>query len=242
TWEAASPDFTPCFEKTALAWTPCLFLFAFSPLEVHYIRSSANGEVRWNWLNASKLALTTLALVVSVVSLGGAIGDPAGAFPVDYVTPAVRIVSFAWAAVLLAWNRARGVRTSGLLTLFWLLAALFHVAQVRTELIAETTERAQSERGRLPFLLTMIHLPVLVLVALLNCLVDYEPVSSQYTSIESRCPVFDASFPSKMLFAWYDRMAWTGFKKPLEHKDLWELNPADRAADVVPRFFSHWNK
>ncbi|KAK3912845.1 Canalicular multispecific organic anion transporter 2 [Frankliniella fusca] len=242
TWESDNPDFTPCFEKTALAWTPCLFLFVFSPLEIFYIRSSTNGEVRWNWLNVSKLLLNAAALVLSVVSLISAATNPDDAFPVDYVTPVIRIISFSWAALLLMWNRSRGLRTSGLLTLFWFLKALFNVAEFRTEIIAETSERAEAERGQLSFVLAMILFPVLVLIFLLNCLADHEPTSSPFTKVEDRCPEFDASFINKIFFGWYDRMAWKGFRRPLEQKDLWELNPMDMSTGVVPLFFSHWNK
>ncbi|KAE8736524.1 ABC-transporter, subfamily C member 18, partial [Frankliniella occidentalis] len=242
TWESDNPDFTPCFEKTALAWTPCIFLFVFSPLEVYYIRSSVNGEVRWNWLNFSKLVLNVLALLLSAASLGGAIGNPDDSFAVDYVTPVIRMVSFAWAAFLLAWNRSRGLRTSGLLTLFWFLTALFSVAEFRTEINTETSERTESERGQLPFVLTMILFPALVLIFLLNCLADYEPVSSPFTKVEDRCPEFDASFVNKIFFVWYDKLAWKGYKRPLEERDLWELNPMDLSSGVLPKFFSHWNK
>lgn len=45
-----------------------------------------------------------------------------------------------------------------------------------------------------------------------------------------------------MLFAWYDRMAWKGFRRPIEQDDLWELNPSDTSKGVVPLFFKHWNE
>ncbi|KAJ8982896.1 hypothetical protein NQ317_004326 [Molorchus minor] len=39
-----------------------------------------------------------------------------------------------------------------------------------------------------------------------------------------------------MLFAWFDTMAWTGFRRPLEAKDLWDMNVEDSAKEVVPLF------
>lgn len=55
TWETEDPDFTICFEKTALVWTPCVFLLCFAPLEVYYIAKSKSRDIPWNWLNISKL-------------------------------------------------------------------------------------------------------------------------------------------------------------------------------------------
>ena len=33
-----------------------------------------------------------------------------------------------------------------------------------------------------------------------------------------------------------------GYRKALERKDLWSLNPCDASEDVVPKFERHWNK
>lgn len=54
TWNTNNPDLTPCFEKTVLAWIPCLFLWIFSPLEVFYMLSSKQRNIPWSWLNISK--------------------------------------------------------------------------------------------------------------------------------------------------------------------------------------------
>ncbi|KAJ1525343.1 hypothetical protein ONE63_010161 [Megalurothrips usitatus] len=239
-WSAEEPDFTPCFEKTALAWTPCLFLWLLTPLEVHYIRTSPNGPIRWNWINRVKLALTVLSLVLALVSLGNSIGDQDRAYPVDYVTPLIRILSYAWAAFLLDWNRRRGLRTSGLLTLFWFVSALFSVAEFRTEILAGPEVREQE--GPVPFYVALILFPVLALLFLMNCVVDHEPIHSPFSKIEDRCPEFDSSFVSKLFFAWYDKMAWSGSRRPLEEENLWELNPMDTSRQVVPLFFKHFNR
>ncbi|VEN64596.1 unnamed protein product [Callosobruchus maculatus] len=49
-----------------------------------------------------------------------------------------------------------------------------------------------------------------------------------------------AGAPSRMLFIWFDVMAWKGYRKPLEIKDLWDLNPEDSAKELVPIFEKHW--
>ncbi|XP_015378037.1 PREDICTED: multidrug resistance-associated protein 1-like, partial [Diuraphis noxia] len=54
-WNTTDPDVTLCFEKTALVWSPCLFLWLFSPLEVYYLVHSRYRDIPWNWLNLSKL-------------------------------------------------------------------------------------------------------------------------------------------------------------------------------------------
>lgn len=45
-----------------------------------------------------------------------------------------------------------------------------------------------------------------------------------------------------MFFAWFDSLAWRGFRNPLEAKDLWQMKPEDTSHEVYPAFARHWNK
>lgn len=60
--------------------------------------------------------------------------------------------------------------------------------------------------------------------------------------MDKPCPEQSAPFPSRLLFAWFDALAWKGFKKPLETSDLWSMNPEDTASEIIPKFDKHWNK
>lgn len=62
------------------------------------------------------------------------------------------------------------------------------------------------------------------------------------TSDQNPSPEEGASFPSRMVYQWFDRMAWRGFKAPLEMKDLWDLNLSDQSKQVVPDFNRQWTK
>ena len=37
-------------------------------------------------------------------------------------------------------------------------------------------------------------------------------------------------------------MAWKGFKNPLNHTDLWELQPEETTTEIVPVFIKYWKK
>lgn len=63
-----------------------------------------------------------------------------------------------------------------------------------------------------------------------------------YSQIESPCPEQCASYPSRILFTWFDPLAWKGFRKPLETSDLWSMNPEDMAMEIVPKFDKYWDK
>ncbi|KAL6447243.1 hypothetical protein ACFW04_001485 [Cataglyphis niger] len=63
-----------------------------------------------------------------------------------------------------------------------------------------------------------------------------------HSQVETPCPEQSSSFPSRILFAWFDSLAWKGFRKPLETSDLWSMNPEDMASEIVPKFDKYWNK
>ena len=53
---------------------------------------------------------------------------------------------------------------------------------------------------------------------------------------DNPCPKRSASFPSRLLFVWFDDLIKQGWSKPLLNSDLWSLNPEDRLAELVPAF------
>ena len=55
-------------------------------------------------------------------------------------------------------------------------------------------------------------------------------------------PELNASFPSMLIFSWFDAMVKKGYKKPLESDDLYNLKPRDSSAVVNPTWSRNWNK
>ena len=55
-------------------------------------------------------------------------------------------------------------------------------------------------------------------------------------------PEVNATFISKMFFAWFDGMIYKGWKKPLKAEDLYDLNPADSASTIIPRWEENWEQ
>ncbi|XP_046739583.1 multidrug resistance-associated protein 1 isoform X11 [Diprion similis] len=239
TWYTENPDLTECFQKTVLVWTPCVFLWTFCSIETYYILSSKRRNIPFTWMLISKLLLTSLLAILSIADLGYAIHSYANGetvYSVDYCTPLIKLISFAMALVLLLYNRKYGMRTSGLLFLFWFFLALCGAVQYRSLIRGYT----QSTEVTYSYVSYMIYYPVVLALFLLHFFVDGEPRFSEYPPVERPCPETNSSFPSKILFTWFDPMAWKGFKKPLETDDLWAMNPEDTAAEIVPKFDKYW--
>ncbi|XP_030761803.1 multidrug resistance-associated protein 1 isoform X2 [Sitophilus oryzae] len=240
TWETDDPRFTPCFEKTVLVWIPCLFLWLFSGLEVYYITNSKKKDIPWNWLNVSKLAVTGILCVLMLSDFVTSLSSSKTEFvpSVDIYTPIFKLLSFILSAALLFFNKKYGLRTSGLLFLFWFFLGLCGAIQFRSEIRnASTKEYPESYYSYITYL---VYYPLVILMLLLNCFADRPPKITKYPKTQNPCPEEGASFLSRMVFAWFDRMTWRGFRKPLEAKDLWDMKPEDSAAEIVPVFEKHW--
>ena len=55
-------------------------------------------------------------------------------------------------------------------------------------------------------------------------------------------PEANATFVSKMFFAWFDGLIWKGWKNPLKADDLYELNPDDHSTHILPKWEENWQK
>ncbi|KAI5710679.1 hypothetical protein M8J75_010653 [Diaphorina citri] len=238
TWNTNEPELTPCFESTVLVWTPCLFLWVFSPLEAYYLVNSKFRDIPWNLLNRSKLFFTLVLLIISLSDTiyGLFIGE---GYAVTYTSPAIKFVTFLLLGALILLNRTRGLRTSGCIFLFVSLLALCGAPQYRTELTASLTRGFTIHYS---FVSYMVYYPCVISLLILNFFADAAPTFSEYPVTENPSPEYRASFPSKLIFAWFDRMAWLGYRKPLENKDLWNLNHEDTSKEIVPLFDKHWNE
>lgn len=96
TWYTESPDFTVCFQRTVLIWFPCAFLWLFSFLEIFYIKSSINRNIPYGFLNVTKLFLSGVLILVSIIDAVVAIANNGHreVYPVDYYTPAIKVATF----------------------------------------------------------------------------------------------------------------------------------------------------
>ncbi|XP_037025227.1 multidrug resistance-associated protein 1 isoform X2 [Bradysia coprophila] len=247
TWRTDNPDFTVCFQRTVLVWTPCAVLWVFSLLDIFYIRKAMNRNVPWNALNVSKLIGTGALILLTIVDLCMAASRNSEGiiFPVDIYTPIIKIVSFLYAGVLLVCNKKNGLRTSGLLFLFWFSLFICSIPQCRSEVRLRAAREAEGEKNswaEYNYISFMIFFTLTTLVWLLNWFADSEPLQTKYPRTQNPCPETQSSFISKMFFAWFDKMAWKGYRNPLEHKDLWDMNPEDTSKEVMPLFAKYWNQ
>lgn len=81
-----------------------------------------------------------------------------------------------------------------------------------------------------------------MIIFVLNCYADRAPLVTKHPKSDKPYPEQGASFLSRMLYAWFDALAWKGYRNPLEQKDLWDMNPEDSSKEIMPKFLKYWNK
>ena len=156
------------------------------------------------------------------------------------VASAVRMFTYILAFMLLLACKKRGQISSGPLFIFWLLEAVCGAITFRSVVRSESIANISS--APLPLVTYSIQYPLIVALFFLNFWADRP---HQYKVLEEEngkpSPESAASFPSRMLFTWFDGMVWRGWRRYLVNEDLWTLNPSDRCRGVIPVWDANWD-
>nr|CAD7588456.1 unnamed protein product [Timema genevievae] len=187
------------------------------------------------------MILTSTLILLSLVDFGAAIyryTNGYEVYSVAYYSPAVKVVTLGLSLTLLVYLRENGLRTSFAQFLFFLVHVICGVPQFKTELIS----LLQNEAEYSPTITYLVYYVISVLVFILTCFVDKPPNFSQHPKVEKPCLEKSVSFPSRMFFTWLDPLVWKGYRSPLTHDQLWNLNPEDTSRVVVPKFDRRWDK
>ncbi|XP_069939625.1 multidrug resistance-associated protein 1 isoform X2 [Cherax quadricarinatus] len=242
TWNSNDPDFTLCFEQTVLVWVPCGFLFLFAPLEIFYLRQSMDRLVPWTLLNICKLVVSVLILILHCIAFFYTVHqDSTGSFVpgVDYMMPSVIFVSVLLQLIFVLMEKKRGIQSSGYLFIFWLLLMVCAIPEFRTSIILYDKS---DNPDALKFGLYMVYFPLTVVMMFLNCFGDATPQYVSFPRGEKPSPENNASFFSRITFAWVDPMIWKGYRKPLVQADMWDLTQENASRKTVEKWDKNWKK
>lgn len=236
-WFRESPDFTECFYLTVLVYVPCGLLWLLTPLELFILNKRKVNQISWTFCSVSKVVVASALIAISCFDIGLYVkqfqSDSKTVFPVHFVTPIVRIMSFLLTIKLVLLHRRKGVQSSGLLFIFWIVLFIAALPQLRSVL-------------RVPFLvksdsISYIAYSTFVLVVfLLNCVSDSAP--KNYKPKKNASPEFEASFLRQILFQWFDVFMFRGVKTPIEAETIWELNDDDMTDTLIEAFSGYWER
>uniref|UniRef100_UPI00358E78F9 ATP-binding cassette sub-family C member 2-like isoform X2 n=1 Tax=Myxine glutinosa TaxID=7769 RepID=UPI00358E78F9 len=243
--DRADPDLTICFEQTVLTWVPIGFLWLCSPVMlIHLWRRRVpppRNPISCHYVFRQILVCLLLASTVAqlVITIIQQVEDNRNIPPILYLNPLLDIISWLLVLVINKLGCLAEMKTSGVLFIFWLLSVLTGIFPFQTLIRKALNETAVYETGM--FSLFFISYGLQFISFIISAFADVPRKESQQLphGLHKKSPEEDASFLNKLLFCWFDRMVYLGYKKPLEMEDLWELKAKDKA-DAVSRAFE-WN-
>lgn len=250
TWYTETPDFTPCFHKTILAWTPSVFLIIGSIRELGQYYKSENRHIHWNWLNKVKillivsLAILSLSEIILAAVVEADEDKLTDIYPVDYVTAIIYFLSYLWSLFLLLMSLKHGVMTSPTQFFFYLASAICGAITLRSVIMRKLDDDDLMYSQASTDLLVEVYsiqYGLIVSLFVLNLFADAEPVkyNEKIRMLKNPCPQIKASFFSKLIYTWATPLLWKGFRQPLVRENLWDVDPKITSSGIVPLFDQH---
>ncbi|XP_053202214.1 ATP-binding cassette sub-family C member 3-like [Panonychus citri] len=245
TWNSDSPKLSRCFHTTILNWLPTCFLWLLCIYEIRRTIKIRRQLIPWNWINTCRLILSTLNILVNCLQLVNIIfryfnsSNPSVA--ADFYSSSTNIVSFTLVSLLFHYHRLRGIRTSAIIWIY------FFLQTICTFLIAYSTWVNSSEyTGTEVILMNIFFVSNLHLLIITSFTDRPNSLTYEYNSIAEKdnkyskkySPENEASFPSEVLFSWFNNMAILGWRTSLTTKDLWELRDDLKTENLIGAFDS----
>ncbi|XP_036386238.1 canalicular multispecific organic anion transporter 2 isoform X2 [Megalops cyprinoides] len=237
-----SPDLTECFQMSVLSWIPCIYLWLVFPVYFLYLKRNDKGYIMMSLLNRVKTVFGLLLWIVCWTDLFASfheIQQGNNLPPIFFVTPLVVGMTALLATFLIQYERLRGVQSSGVLFIHWFISVLCAIVPFRSKIILATQEGIAD---KLRFTTFYLYFALILAELILCCFNERPPLFSTVVIDPNPCPESTAGFLSTMTFWWFTSMAIKGYKKPLEHKDLWSLNEQDSSEVVVPKLLMKWEE
>ncbi|KAJ7306005.1 hypothetical protein JRQ81_010371 [Phrynocephalus forsythii] len=243
TWYTENPDFTQCFQNTALVWIPCVYLWACFPVYFVYLRRHDKGYIQMSHLNKAKTALGLLLWIVCWADLFYSFWERNHHLfqgPIFLVSPSILGITMLLATFLIQYERIKGVQSSGLLLLFWLITLLCATVPFRSKIMHATSTPEGVDVFR--YITFYIYFALVLTQLVLASFPERPPLFSETVRDPNPCPESSASFLSRITFWWITGLMVQGYRQPLEAKDLWSLNREDTSEEVVPGLVRNWTK
>merc|ERR1712173_52931 len=80
-----------------------------------------------------------------------------------------------------------------------------------------------------------------VFMNILNWFSEEVQYDQSVKASQQPCPELYSSWPSMMLFCWFNRIVVTGYKRALTDDDMWQLNKSDSCQAAGEKLSKFWN-
>uniref|UniRef100_A0A1I7UPW2 ABC-type glutathione-S-conjugate transporter n=1 Tax=Caenorhabditis tropicalis TaxID=1561998 RepID=A0A1I7UPW2_9PELO len=232
------PHVTNCGQHTDFSTIPTIFLVIFSPVLVYALYHTHNAQIRCFSPVSLRIVVGCLLVVdlffTVIYDLHLFFTDSATFDNVHFYGDLVQFAGICLALVLTIACKNKGIITSGVITLYWLLVVLCGIPEFRYYLSGYIYMEHHVDHVRA----TLYTIAYMFSVAelFLCCFAD---IPSKIHKSRKSCPEHSSSFINQLTFQWFTGLAILGNKKSLETEDLWDLNERDRAENIIPSFMAN---
>ncbi|NXD83167.1 MRP1 protein, partial [Halcyon senegalensis] len=243
TWYTNTPRFTWCFQRTVIAWIPCAYLWISFPFYYLYLRHKNRGFIRMSHIFKTKMALGFILVILcfsTVVFILWEISQGIPRAPAFFISPAVVGVTMILAMFLTQVERMKGIQSSGVLLIYWLLS--FMAAAVMFSSKVQQALETGFLEDHFHHVTTYLYASLVLGELVLFCLVDHPPFFSKSVNNPNQCPEASTSFLSKITFWWFSGLAWKGCQQSLGVDDLWPVRKEDSSEEIVAWAERQWKK
>ncbi|XP_052284442.1 multidrug resistance-associated protein 1-like isoform X2 [Dreissena polymorpha] len=231
------PGFTECFQNTVLVWVPSGWLFLASVVYFPYLLYQPSKVLLRTKKNRLKLVIAVLQMIVLIVELSHRAYElnrkQETYWQASFVGPLIEAVTMVLVAVYIELERRKGIVTSGVLFIYWVIANIGYVIPFYLRLIEK-----EYETFLLGFVMSNIYFLMSVAQLVLSCLAEEVPVTTR----KKPCPESSASFFSRLFFQWIQSLVVTGYRQPLAEDDMFSLKVEDQSKTLVVPFEQNWLK
>ncbi|XP_062567586.1 multidrug resistance-associated protein 1-like [Saccostrea cucullata] len=239
TWNTASPDLTPCFQKTVLPWIPCIFILIFSPLRL-YLLPNERSKQQHSTLSLAKYILCAGLILLSLLecletvfvnSLDDALRQP------EFISSILTGIALILANHVMWTERQQKIRSSGFLLVYWflMLVSFSLTLQSRVRSLLKQDDMNVDTRFCFLSIQTLLCIAQLTLTALF---VDNFPEDDQ--KYKKPC-VENSTSLSTLTFSWFTGVVREAYKRPLKAEDMLDLQENLKSESIVPVFEKAWH-
>ncbi|KAI1286834.1 Multidrug resistance-associated protein 1 [Halotydeus destructor] len=204
TWDSPTLKWTLCSQKTGYIWLSCAFLWILSPIE---FRRASFLTSDWKRVPYTLYSMLRFFINLTLIALSGVWLVYALPFQsydawMNIWTPAMTLLSYSLALLLLKRNHDKGLESSGILFLFWLFTAIGAVSSY----VYDVHELITNQEGWLTSSESYIYSTCVASLSvtefILHCFSEHIPHKFIFGETVEPWPEYSAPFLSKITFNW----------------------------------------
>ncbi|CAL1533104.1 unnamed protein product, partial [Lymnaea stagnalis] len=235
------PDFTICFQHTALTFLPCGWLWLTSPIQLIYLQKHTKFlTLPQSWLSITRLLFALALTLISGLHMLTPLeeGGDEEIYPTSfYVSQSVWTSSFLMVCVLMVLSQRAGCPSPCVVFIFWTLALVSYVIPVYTLAMQEAYVNNSAH-----FSVVCSTFALIAIEFALQCCGETKVFLTEPILNGTPCPMFKASFMSRLTFSWVFNLVYTGYKKVVVLSDIFDVPILMQCRHNVPDFMEVWLK